>query len=54
MKDVAELISLCDLLKRRSRIGNGNELIASFAFANYLLHAFEKVLLENVWLESAA
>ena len=53
-EDFAEFIPLGDALHLRTRIGDGDEPVADFFFADFRFHAVEKVLLVDVWFQSAS
>src|SRR5262249_8469547 len=53
-KNLPEFIALGHLLHFRTGIGYGNEMAADLTRANFRFHAFEKVLLEDIWLKCAA
>jgi hypothetical protein len=53
-EDFAEVIALGYLLHLGARIGNGDEMLACFVFADNLLHAVKEILFKNIWFQSAS
>ena len=53
-EDLSELVSLGDALHFRAGIGDGDEAVADFFFADLGFHAIEKILLVDVGFERAA
>src|SRR5215472_8894598 len=54
VEDVPELVASGNFLECRSGVGNGDEVLAHLSLAHRLLHAFEKILLEDIGLERAS
>src|SRR5215813_14764913 len=52
-ENLPEFIVLGHLLHFRTGIGYGDEMATDFTCANFRFDAFEKVLLEDIWLERA-
>src|SRR5207302_7233491 len=54
MEDVTKLVAGGHLLKRRSRIGDSDEVLADPSVAHYLPHPLEEILFENVGFQRAS